>query len=122
MDRMSKQESPASPQGDTTTVATLGHAGHNVRAETRAALGDVASERRHQDEKWGGPAHDDNHSGADWSGFIIDRAAVLQDDYDTGNIREQDARRLILEIAALAAAWLEAHDRQCGRGGEGVQP
>lgn len=82
--------------------------------QTQAVLREILKERHHQILKWGGPDGDDNNSGADWAGFIIDRAAVLQDDYDSGDITIGAARRLILEIAALAAAWLESHDRKAG--------
>ncbi len=87
--------------------------------QTRADLAAVATppilqvmaERLRQNEQWGGPNHDDKHNSKDWLRFIADhsdrarRAVNLkQPDWD-------EHRKQLVEIAALAVAAIEAHDR-----------
>lgn len=78
----------------------------------QVAVGDVydevRAERRHQDEKWGGEAHDDGHGAGDWLD-IIDR---LMAEYDHG----EDARKILVQIAAVAVAGIETRDRAAQRG------
>ena len=66
---------------------------------------EIKAEREHQDEKWGGPEHDDKHFRADWGEFILMRAEDLS--FERG-----DYRRLLIETAALAVAAIESHDRR----------
>jgi hypothetical protein len=40
---------------------------------------EVRQEREVQDRKWGGPAHDDQHSGLDWLIYVLDHAAKSLD-------------------------------------------
>lgn len=66
----------------------------------------IASERQRQDEEWGGPTHDDEHTLADWVGFI---------DYQTTKFDmegDNDNPERLVKIAALAIAALEAHQRR----------
>ncbi len=71
----------------------------------------IESERKRQDEQWGGPAHDDQHSADDWTGFItkqMDWAEITPDPCER--------RERFLKIAALAIAAIESFDRQKNRG------
>lgn len=78
---------------------------------TKAAQ-DVLAERQRQDEKWGGPDHDDWLSVAQWSQLIQDyagwaRVMAGMDSYDK-------ARRRLVQVAALALAAAESLDRSAG--------
>lgn len=76
-------------------------------------LSEVADERQRQDEKWGGPEHDNGHAPADWMDFIdlkLDEAELAA---NQGNVRE--VRRVMVQIAALAVAGVQALDRREGR-------
>lgn len=65
---------------------------------TRNALIAVLTEREKQDEQWGGPSHDDEHTAGDWWGF-----------------RQKFEDRAMAELlAALALAQLEALERDTG--------
>jgi hypothetical protein len=66
-----------------------------VPKSPRVAPDAIAAERRRQDEQWGGPAHDDRHSGQEWRTFIALHAA-------RGNL---------VQVAALGWAVSEALDR-----------
>lgn len=77
-----------------------------VRRATADVLGEVAIERVRQDEKWGGPDHDDEHDATDWCRYIEMRLHSSNAGHTTG-----DSRRWFLEIAALAVAAIETIDR-----------
>lgn len=68
---------------------------------------EIQFERKHQDLKWGGPSHDDHHSMQEWVQWIRTRLLGL------GYTNNDDftARRLWVEIAALAVAAIESMDR-----------
>jgi len=66
-------------------------------------LTEVAEERDRQDEKWGGPEHDDLHSVRDWIGYIRDHNKQA---LDVGEFRQQ-----MIRVAALAVAAVESYDR-----------
>lgn len=70
-------------------------------------LKEVARERVRQELKWGGPAHDDTHSRADWIEFIDQRLA-----YPEKADQCSEYRRDMIEIAALAIAAVESLDRK----------
>jgi hypothetical protein len=55
----------------------------------------IRAERQRQDAKWGGPEHDDHHSGLDWRSFIASHA-------EAGHL---------LEVAALGFAVADALTR-----------
>lgn len=80
--------------------------GQRERNETATVLDEVCEERRRQDEKWGGPAHDDAHDLITWASFVEARAGQIK--------REElpEVRRLFVEIAAIAAAAVESIDRR----------
>lgn len=70
-------------------------------------LTEVANERDRQDEKWGGPGHDDTHDSDDWVHFIELRCVrALQ--AKTG----VSYRVRMVQIAALAVAAIQSFDRK----------
>lgn len=67
-------------------------------------IGAIYAERIRQDMEWGGPHRDDEHTILDWCKHVqkqINRASV-----------NNDARKRLIKIAALAVAALESMDRQ----------
>ena len=64
-------------------------------------LREVADERARQDAKWGGPAHDDQHSVGDFAWFITTRT-----------YGRSPSRQVFVEVAALAVAAIESLDRR----------
>lgn len=67
---------------------------------------EVLQERASQDAKWGGSSHDDEHTPEDWADFIDERLYRLV----TGS--KEDARKALVQIAALAVAAIESMDRK----------
>ncbi len=80
----------------------------NESYRSSSVLIEVLNERRRQDDKWGGPKHDDHHVDKDWLGFISKRSV------DKGARNPKDRRQNLLEIAALAVAAIESMDRKAG--------
>jgi hypothetical protein len=102
---------------------------------------DVSEERASQDGKWGGPGHDDMHAPADWLDYIHGKVMAVPARFRSrGELRGEhpqpwapDAqerltklaetperwiassrvayRRRLVQIAALAVAAIESHDR-----------
>ncbi len=71
-------------------------------------LNEVGAERVHQDDKWGGPEHDDAHETTDFLDFIWRRTQLrLMQLTDSVFLR-----RIFIEIAALAVAAVESIDRK----------
>jgi hypothetical protein len=80
--------------------------------ERMAIFGDIHLERRAQDEEWGGPAHDDEHTVAQWLTYIdyqMQRARKAYISSQPSYIRER-----FVKIAALAVAAIESYDRVIG--------
>lgn len=77
-------------------------------------LGEVRLERQRQNNKWGGPKHDDKHVYREWPAFILEYAAkAMRDDpQDEGYIEPANFRRRMIQIAALAVAAVEYSDRK----------
>ena len=78
--------------------------------ERTLILTEVLKERARQDEKWGGPDHDDHHSIDDWVRFICNHASNSEyyAEYpDQGSSREE-----LIETTALCLASLESIDRK----------
>jgi hypothetical protein len=73
-------------------------------------LADVAVERERQDAKWGGAAHDDEHTTADFVALIQDYAGWAR--VMAGMNSPEKARRRLIQVAALAAAAAESIDRK----------
>ena len=65
---------------------------------------EILQERLRQDEKWGGPEHDDEHTRNDWLNFIAERA---NDFRGSGN----QYRQTLIKIAELSWAEIESFDR-----------
>lgn len=85
------------------------------------AVTDVMLERARQDAKWGGPAHDDHHSVAEWVQLIEDYAGWSR--VMAGMNSQDKARRRLIQVAALAVAAVEAMDRpRCGNCDTAVPP
>lgn len=72
-------------------------------------LGEIRSERRRQNEKWGGPEHDDQWTPLDWHEMIADYNGWARRMSAMGSLDK--ARRRYIQIAALAVAAVEAIDR-----------
>jgi hypothetical protein len=70
----------------------------------QSLLEEVCIERKAQDEKWGGPEHDDEHIQMDWQSYIREHTSKAS---DLGKFRKQMVR-----VAALALAAIESHDRK----------
>jgi hypothetical protein len=68
-------------------------------------LHEVLQERDRQDIRWGGADHDDEHARND-EFFGLVRAHAAREP-----LSPSDARRLLIEVAALAVAGVEAMDR-----------
>lgn len=69
---------------------------------------EIRAERFKQDEKWGGPAHDDNHDFTDWISYIVKHLGKCV--VWSGNIRKY--RGQLVRVAALAVAAIESFDRK----------
>lgn len=73
-------------------------------------LDEIVTERARQDAKWGGPAHDDQHTMGDFMRFIQQRTGPFP------------SRKDLIQIAALAVAAIESLDRRAapaaGKGGD----
>ena len=72
-------------------------------------MGDVIKERKYQDEKHGGPVHDDLHHGIYFIGLIEiwTRKAFVAG----RRFREKEMRKRLVQVAALAIAAIESYDR-----------
>jgi hypothetical protein len=83
---------------------------HVDTAATRAVLLEVMLERRHQidDHGWS-PDHDDLHGPEDFAWLCARRAVEMS---HREAVQATDSRRLFVEIAAIAVAAVEAHDRR----------
>ena len=75
----------------------------------------VAEERKRQDEKWGGAAHDDQHDTATFVQLIEDYAGWARTMAGMGS--HNKARNRLVQVAALAVAAVETIDR-ASRDGE----
>lgn len=71
---------------------------------------EIQKERLRQDQKWGGPKHDDTHSIPEWVMFIKDYASWARQMTSMGSIGK--ARRRLIQVAALAVAAVESLDRR----------
>jgi hypothetical protein len=67
-------------------------------------LHDVFVERERQNIKWGGADHDDHHTMDEWRALISGHCGRAP-------LTRADDRRLLIEVAALAVAAVEALDR-----------
>jgi hypothetical protein len=89
--------------GTTDAIDGFGHIGiHNAATE-------IMRERLRQDEKWGGAAHDDHHTTADFVQLIQDYAGWART--MAGMNSPAKARIRLIQVAALAVAAIETIDR-----------
>ena len=75
--------------------------------KTGEVLAEVARERHRQDQKWGGPTHDDQHDPSDWLEYIHNKKEKAH-----GAETDAEYRKRMIQIAALAVAAVESLDRQ----------
>jgi hypothetical protein len=76
----------------------------------------IATEREYQDERWGGPQHDDTHSAHDWVAYIVKYLGNWQA-WPTFSV--YDFRRSMVKVAALAVAAIEWADRKIAKDAQG---
>lgn len=67
---------------------------------------EIAEERVKQDEQWGGPEHDDEHTAFEWLGIITHYLgrALIDDQFMS--------RKAMIQVAALTVAAVEWIDRK----------
>ncbi len=80
----------------------------------RRAISDVLLERQRQDSKWGGSEHDDGHAPFFWCQLIQDYAGWAR--VMVGMDSPDKYRRRMVQVAALACATIESHDRLIDQG------
>lgn len=68
----------------------------------------VLNERRRQDEKWGGAEHDDMHSRYEWENVLC----RIVEEAIRNPVTDEDVVEALVEVAAVAVAWLEAIERR----------
>lgn len=82
---------------------------------------EVFEERARQDEQWGGPAHDDTHTPADWLVYIDKQVDCARNDAaaaehsnkpDAQGVADARMRARLVKIAALALAGLASYERK----------
>lgn len=91
---------------------------HDILAARDTVILQILEERTAQDSKWGGPDRDDEHTRRQWIGFIEDHAKRARKATPLANARRGDLaeyRQQLVEIAAIAVAAIEAHDRDLKR-------
>lgn len=74
---------------------------------------EIRAERAKQDEQWGGPDHDDEHSPQEWAQYLHKQWLAAAHESELGG----DYRGRLIKIAALAVAAAESYDRtvrDCG--------
>lgn len=111
----------AVPDFDETRVAAAGAGGagdpavaaEQGRRRRLRPYRDIVAERRRQDARWGGPAVDDAQALGEWAGKVHRKVGELHD-----AARQEDdheARRVLVQIGALAVAAVELLDRRTTR-------
>lgn len=76
---------------------------------------EIQAERARQDDKWGGPDHDDQHTTAEFVQLIEDYAGWART--MAGMNSHDKARKRLIQVAALAVAAVESIDRNHRREG-----
>ena len=106
---------PDDPANNTPAAYMAGRCLAVIRAVSELTEGQMAQifneiedERLHQDEKWGGPEHDDTHSPEEWWAILFDHCDRL---VDSGGQAEGDYRERLIKIAAIAVAAIQSWDR-----------
>jgi hypothetical protein len=75
---------------------------------------EIDAERIAQDQRWGGPEHDDKHGSYDWIAFITRNVGLAV----TRPWDAREFRRRMVRVAALAVAAVEWVDRAGARGAD----
>lgn len=70
-------------------------------------IGEIALERVRQDEQWGGPDHDDQHTFHDWANYIYYQLRTTNGIAPPADVQ----RERFIKVAALAVAAIESLDR-----------
>jgi len=83
-----------------------------ARPPTRIAIADVAAERARQITMWI-DQHDDHHSPSGWHSLLSSYSDAALHMQVMGS--SDGYRRRLVQVAALAVAAIEAHDRASGR-------
>ncbi|WP_138438535.1 hypothetical protein [Marinobacter alexandrii] len=76
-------------------------------------ISEVKAERQRQDQKWGGPSHDDQHRPETFAQLIEDYSGWARVMAGMGSLDKY--RRRMIQVAALAGAAVEATDRALQR-------
>ena len=89
--------------------------GYNMKEWTHrdSVLEDVSDERDRQDEKWGVQ----NHLDLTWNAIIMEELGeaaqeVLTQQFGVMGKGHGDLREELVQVAAVAVAWIEAIDRR----------
>lgn len=85
---------------------------HIADANKMVAISDLIAERQRQNEKWGGPHHDDQHQPGFWTQLIQDYAGWAR--VMAGMDSPEKYRKRMVQVAALAVAAIEVLDRVGG--------
>lgn len=86
---------------------------HDYDGNRRVVYEEIGAERARQDEKWGGPEHDDQHDPQTWADILMGRLAKVGEAASNANWGRY--RNALIEAAAVAVAGIEAFDRwTCG--------
>lgn len=85
--------------------------------ERMAIFMEIERERLFQDEKWGGPDHDDAHSVRDWISFIVVYLGRAVGRQSRRGRKLSFSRIALVKVAALCVAALESFDRRIKREG-----
>lgn len=84
-----------------------------INGQPVKVYGEVALERNRQNEKWGGPEQDDSRKNTfDWISDIEAYVAWAKQMHRMGS--PEKYRRRMMQVAALAVAACESHDRKNG--------
>jgi len=79
----------------------------------KTIIKEVIAERARQDEKWGGPEHDDKHTVWDFFRFMEAKINTVHMEFHNARNKEPvTAKRRLFQIAALAFAAIESIDRK----------
>lgn len=83
-------------------------------------LEEIREEKKHQDKKWGGPKHDDQHDAYAWAVLVTSYFGQAVSDFvnESGRheARYRKFRYNMVKVAALAVAAIEVVDRKLGNG------
>ena len=77
---------------------------NDQRVEFELIFGEIRAELAKQDEEWGGPSHDDQHTSHDWIAFLMKHAGkAVMWPFNSRTFRRQMVR--VAALAIQATAW-----------------